>query len=216
SRAPGPQTGSAPAPAPPGRGNGNLRARLTTFVGREDDIRVIGDDLARARLVTLLGPGGAGKTRLSQEAAEAHEGRGGWPDGVWLVELAPVDDPEDVAEATLAAVGARETKLRGAAAEELRVLTDRNGDDPTTRLVEHCAHRSLLLVLDNCEHVVEAAAELTERLLTHCPGVQILATSREPLGVPGESLRPVEPLPDPIALRLLGDRGAAARAGFTV
>ncbi|APU40057.1 AfsR/SARP family transcriptional regulator [Streptomyces sp. TN58] len=219
-----------PAPTPPlpasaGRsngssgsahGNGNLRARLTTFVGREDDIRVIGDDLARARLVTLLGPGGAGKTRLSQEAAEAHEARGGWPDGVWLVELAPVDDPEDVAEATLAALGARETKLRGAAAEELRALTDRNGDDPATRLVEHCARRSLLLVLDNCEHVVEAAAELAERLLTHCPGVQILATSREPLGVPGESLRPVEPLPDPIALRLLGDRGAAARAGFTV
>ncbi|MEU6301013.1 AfsR/SARP family transcriptional regulator, partial [Streptomyces erythrochromogenes] len=150
----------------PGRGGGNLRARLTTFVGREDDIRVIGDDLARARLVTLLGPGGAGKTRLSQEAAEAHEPRGGWPDGVWLVELAPVDDPEDVAEATLAAVGARETKLRGAAAEELRALTDRNGDDPLDRLAEHCAHRSLLLVLDNCEHVVEAAAELAERLLT--------------------------------------------------
>ncbi|WP_452672785.1 ATP-binding protein, partial [Streptomyces amritsarensis] len=213
-RAAGPQTG--PAPATPGQGSGNLRARLTTFVGREDDIRVIGDDLARARLVTLLGPGGAGKTRLSQEAAEAHEPRGGWPDGVWLVELAPVDDPEDVAEATLAAVGAREAKLRGAAAEELRALTDRNGDDPLDRLIEHCAHRSLLLVLDNCEHVVEAAAELAERLLTHCPGVQILATSREPLGVPGETVRPVEPLPDPIALRLLGDRGAAARAGFTV
>ncbi|MFE5721259.1 AfsR/SARP family transcriptional regulator, partial [Streptomyces erythrochromogenes] len=227
----GPAAGRSPAPAP-GRGpaaghapasgtghasaGGNLRARLTTFVGREDDIRVIGDDLARARLVTLLGPGGAGKTRLSQEAAEAHEPRGGWPDGVWLVELAPVDDPEDVAEATLAAVGARETKLRGAAAEELRALTDRNGDNPLDRLAEHCAHRSLLLVLDNCEHVVEAAAELAERLLTHCPGVQILATSREPLGVPGESVRPVEPLPDPIALRLLGDRGAAARAGFTV
>ncbi|MFI8446697.1 AfsR/SARP family transcriptional regulator [Streptomyces erythrochromogenes] len=211
----GSAAGGGTAPAGQG-GGGNLRARLTTFVGREDDIRVIGDDLARARLVTLLGPGGAGKTRLSQEAAEAHEPRGGWPDGVWLVELAPVDDPEDVAEATLAAVGARETKLRGAAAEELRALTDRNGDDPLDRLAEHCAHRSLLLVLDNCEHVVEAAAELAERLLTHCPGVQILATSREPLGVPGETLRPVEPLPDPIALRLLADRGAAARAGFTV
>ncbi|MFE7099737.1 AfsR/SARP family transcriptional regulator, partial [Streptomyces erythrochromogenes] len=142
-----PDVGSGSASGAPGagRGSGNLRARLTTFVGREDDIRVIGDDLARARLVTLLGPGGAGKTRLSQEAAEAHEPRGGWPDGVWLVELAPVDDPEDVAEATLAAVGARETKLRGAAAEELRALTDRNGDNPLDRLAEHCAHRSLLL-----------------------------------------------------------------------
>ncbi|MGZ9930654.1 AfsR/SARP family transcriptional regulator [Streptomyces sp. NC-S4] len=197
---------------------GNLRARLTTFVGREDDIRVIGDDLARARLVTLLGPGGAGKTRLSQEAAEAQD-ESAWPDGVWLVELAPLDgsgDPEDVAEAALAALGARETKLRGAAAEELRVLTERPGDAPLDRLAEHCARRRLLLLLDNCEHVIGPAAELAERLLTHCPDVRILATSREPLGVPGESLRPVEPLPDPIALRLLADRGAAARAGFSI
>ncbi|MFE5523678.1 BTAD domain-containing putative transcriptional regulator [Streptomyces virginiae] len=209
-----PTPASAPAPA----SAGNLRARLTTFVGREDDIRVIGDDLARARLVTLLGPGGAGKTRLSQEAAEAQD-EGAWPDGVWLVELAPLDgpgDPEAVAEAALAALGARETKLRGAAAEELRALTERAGDDPLDRLAEHCARRRLLLLLDNCEHVIGAAAALAERLLTHCPDVRILATSREPLGVPGESLRPVEPLPDPIALRLLADRGAAARAGFTL
>ncbi|MFD3678081.1 BTAD domain-containing putative transcriptional regulator [Streptomyces sp. NPDC058613] len=228
---PGPAPGSVPqAPAPaahaadarPGGPDrpGNLRARLTTFVGREDDIRVIGADLARARLVTLLGPGGAGKTRLSQESAEAHAGTGrpdgAWPDGVWLVELAPVDDPEDVAEAALAALGARETKLRGASVEEMRALTDRVGDDALDRLVEHCARRRLLLLLDNCEHVIGAAAVLAERLLTHCPGVQILATSREPLGVPGESLRPVEPLPDPVALRLLNDRGAAARPGFSV
>ncbi|MFD4869337.1 BTAD domain-containing putative transcriptional regulator [Streptomyces sp. NPDC058412] len=203
-------SGPNPYPAPAG----NLRARLTTFVGREDDIRVIGDDLARARLVTLLGPGGAGKTRLSQEAAEAHDARGGWPDGVWFVELAPVDDPEDVAEAALAALGARETKLRGAAAEELRALADRAGGAPIDRLAEHCARQRLLILLDNCEHVIGAAAELAEELLARCPGVQILATSREPLGVPGESLRPVEPLPDPVALRLLADRGAAARPGF--
>ncbi|MEU3467019.1 BTAD domain-containing putative transcriptional regulator [Streptomyces sp. NPDC006687] len=204
-----------PAPAAPAPVTGNLRARLTTFVGREEDIRVIGDDLSRARLVTLLGPGGAGKTRLSQEAAEAHPA-GEWPDGVWLVELAPVDDPEDVAEAALAALGARETKLRGAAAEELRALTDRTGDRPLDLLAEHCSRRRLLLLLDNCEHVIGAAAELAERILTRCPGVRILATSREPLGVPGEFLRPVEPLPDPVALRLLDDRGAAARPGFRV
>ncbi|MDK9498301.1 BTAD domain-containing putative transcriptional regulator [Streptomyces katrae] len=216
--APGPWPGAPAAPAAPVPGN--LRARLTTFVGREEDIRVIGDDLGGARLVTLLGPGGAGKTRLSQEAAETHArtaGDGdGWPDGVWFVELAPVEDPEDVPEAVLAALGARETKLRGAAAEELRALTDRGGDDPLDRLTEHCSRRRLLLLLDNCEHVIGAAAHLAERLLTHCPGVRILATSREPLGVPGEFLRPVEPLPDPVALRLLGDRGAAARPGFSV
>ncbi|WP_053694600.1 AfsR/SARP family transcriptional regulator [Streptomyces sp. WM6372] len=191
---------------------GNLRARLTSFVGREADIRVIGADLGRARLVTLLGPGGAGKTRLSQEAAE-HAAQA-WPDGVWFVELAPVDDPEDVAEAALTALGARETKLRGGAAEELRALTDRAGDQPLDRLAEHCARRRMLLILDNCEHVIGASAELAEELLARCPGVRILATSREPLGVPGEFLRPVEPLPDPVALRLLGDRGAAARPGF--
>ncbi|WP_330330130.1 winged helix-turn-helix domain-containing protein [Streptomyces sp. NBC_00536] len=212
----------APVPAAPDGAapDGNLRARLTTFVGREDDIRVIGADLAGARLVTLLGPGGAGKTRLSQEAAEAHARAGAgpahWPDGVWMVELAPVDDPEDVAEAALAALGARETKLRGAAAEELRVLTGQTGDHPLERLTEHCSRRRMLLLLDNCEHVIGAAAELAERLLTHCPGVQILATSREPLGVPGELLRPVEPLPDPMAVRLFAERGAAARPGFTV
>ncbi|WP_405980927.1 AfsR/SARP family transcriptional regulator [Streptomyces sp. NBC_00158] len=213
--------GHTPVPhpaAPAASAPGNLRARLTTFVGREDDIRLIGDDLAAARLVTLLGPGGAGKTRLSQEAAETHArtASGDWPDGVWFVELAPVEDPEDVPEAVLAALGARETKLRGAAAEELRALTDRGGDDPLDRLAEHCSRRRMLLLLDNCEHVIDAAAHLAERLLTHCPGVRVLATSREPLGVPGEFLRPVEPLPDPVALRLLADRGAAARPGFSV
>ncbi|MFJ7259870.1 ATP-binding protein [Streptomyces globosus] len=219
--APLPGAAGAPGPAAVGEARpGNLKARLTTFVGREEDIRAIGADLGRARLVTLLGPGGAGKTRLSQEAAEAHAagaaGGSRWPDGVWFAELAPVTDPDDVAEAVLTALGARETKLRGASAEELRALTDRAGDEPLARLTEHCARRGMLLVLDNCEHVVGAAAELAERLLTHCPGVRILATSREPLGVPGEFLRPVEPLPDHAALRLLDDRGAAARPGFTV
>ncbi|MET9698777.1 BTAD domain-containing putative transcriptional regulator [Streptomyces sp. NPDC006529] len=214
--------GRAPAAAPPpapvaAAPTGNLRARLTTFVGRQEDIRVIGSDLAGARLVTLLGPGGAGKTRLSQEAAEAHSAAAtDWPDGVWMVELAPVDDPDGVVEAALAALGARETKLRGAAAEELRVLTGQTGDHPLDRLTEHCSRRRMLLLLDNCEHVIGAAAELAERLLTHCPGVQILATSREPLGVPGELLRPVEPLPDPMAVRLFAERGAAARPGFAV
>ncbi|MGP4051074.1 BTAD domain-containing putative transcriptional regulator [Streptomyces sp. 2A115] len=192
---------------------GNLRARLTSFVGRDTDLETIRGDLAAARLVTLLGPGGAGKTRLSQEAGESVAPD--VPDGVWLAELAPVDDPEAVPEAVLTAVGARETVLRGAGAEEMRAVADRH-DDPLVRLTEHCAKRRMLLILDNCEHVVDAAAHLVETLLERCPGLTVLATSREPLGVPGELLRPVEPLPEPYALRLLADRGAAARPGFRI
>ncbi|MET9131635.1 AfsR/SARP family transcriptional regulator [Streptomyces antibioticus] len=190
---------------------GNLRARLTSFVGREADIEVIQGDLAGARLVTLLGPGGAGKTRLSQEVGEAV--RRHLRDGVWLAELAPVSDPDAVPQAVLTAVGARETVLYGAGAEEMRAVAERH-DDPVERLVEHCARRRMLIVLDNCEHVIEAAARLVARLLERCPALVVLATSREPLGVPGELVRPVEPLPEPVALRLLADRGAAARPGF--
>ncbi|MFG2607804.1 BTAD domain-containing putative transcriptional regulator [Streptomyces sp. NPDC048514] len=202
----------APADAEPAARTGNLPARLTSFVGREADIEAIGADLATARLVTLLGPGGAGKTRLSQEAAEAvrHTAR----DGVWLAELAPVDDPDAVPQAVLTAIGARETVLHGAGVEGMRAVSDRHG--PVERLVEHCARRRMLIVLDNCEHVIEAAARLTERLLARCPELTVLATSREPLGVPGELVRPVEPLPEPVALRLLAERGAAARPGFRV
>ncbi|SBU89188.1 Predicted ATPase [Streptomyces sp. Ncost-T6T-1] len=205
---PGP---GGPAPAGPPPATGNLRARLTSFVGRDTDMAALRDDLGRARLVTLLGPGGAGKTRLSQETAEA--AAHAWPDGVWLAELAPVDDPDTVPEAVLTALGARETVLRGAGAEELRA-TDRTAADPLVRLTEHCAPRSMLLLLDNCEHVIGGAAALADQLLSHCPRLTILATSREPLGVPGEFVRPVDPLPDPMALRLFAERGAAARPGF--
>ncbi|MEU7242589.1 AfsR/SARP family transcriptional regulator [Streptomyces sparsogenes] len=199
----------------PSGGGGNLRARLTSFVGRETDLGVLRADLAgQHRLVTLLGPGGAGKTRLSQEAAESVADA--WPDGVWLAELAPVDDPGTVPEAVLTALGARQTVIRGTAAEGLRAATDPTAFDPLAQLVDHCAPRRMLIVLDNCEHLVDAAARLAETLLTRCPGVTVLATSREPLAVPGELVRPVDPLPDPVALRLLQDRGAAARPGFRV
>ncbi|NYE40449.1 BTAD domain-containing putative transcriptional regulator [Streptomyces fulvorobeus] len=209
--APPPPADALRAPAAPPRGN--LRARLTSFVGRESDIAALREDLARARLVTLLGPGGAGKTRLSQEVAETLAGT--WPDGVWLAELAPVDDPDSVAEAVLGALGARETVLRGAGAEELRAA-ERHAGDPLVRLTEHCSRRRMLLLLDNCEHVIDAAAALADHLLAHCPALTVLATSREPLGVPGEFVRPVGPLPDPMALRLLAERGAAASPGFRI
>ncbi|GAA4958515.1 hypothetical protein GCM10023238_26630 [Streptomyces heliomycini] len=135
------------------------------------------------------------------------------PDGVWLAELAPVDDPDAVPEAVLTAVGARETVLYGAAPRACGPSPTAT-TTPVERLAEHCGPRRMLLILDNCEHVALAAARLVEALLERCPRLTVLATSREPLGVRGELLRPVEPLPEPVALRLLAERGAAARSGF--
>lgn len=213
-----PASERTPAPAKPAadRRPGNLRARPTSFVGRDADLAALRADLATHRLLTLLGPGGAGKTRLSLEGAEsaAAAAPDAWPHGVWLAELAPVDDPATVPEAVLTALGARETVVRTTTAEGLRAAGDPTALDPLARLAAECAGRRMLLVLDNCEHVIGAAAHLAERLLAECPGITVLATSREPLAVPGEVLRPVEPLPDPVALRLLADRGAAARPGF--
>ncbi len=197
--------GGAPPPAPPG----NLRAPLTSFVGREADLGTLRADLGVARLITLTGPGGSGKTRLSQEAARRNADR--WPDGVWLAELAPVADGATVPEALLNALGLRETAMHSA-----DKLAGEREQDPVRLLTDFCAGRSLLLVLDNCEHVIGACARLVEVLLEYCPGVTVLATSREPLGVPGESVRPVDPLPEAFAVRLLADRGRAARPGFTI
>ncbi|MFE7135819.1 ATP-binding protein, partial [Streptomyces sp. NPDC057638] len=193
-----------PPPVPPSRGN--LRAPLTSFVGREDDLADLAAALREHRLVTLIGPGGAGKTRLALETA-ATVSPGAWPDGVWAAELAPVRDADGVPETVLTALGAREQHLRLA-------TTEPAARPPLDRLVEHCARRTMLLVLDNCEHLVGPAADLVDTLLTRCPGVRVLATSREPLGVPGEFLSGVGPLPPRTALRLLADRGAAARPGF--
>ncbi|WUH91848.1 winged helix-turn-helix domain-containing protein [Streptomyces sp. NBC_00433] len=197
-----------PASEPPGPpAAGNLRARLTSFVGREADLRDIRQDVAVARLVTLTGPGGSGKTRLAQEAAEG--AAGGFLDGVWLAELAPLDDPAAIPHAVLSALGRRDAQvlttgpLRGEGYQ----------DDPVERLLEYCGRRRLLLVLDNCEHVIGGAAVLTAELLAACPGVTVLATSREPLGVPGEVVRPVEPLPPPTAYRLFAERAATVRPG---
>jgi predicted ATPase/DNA-binding SARP family transcriptional activator len=194
-----------------GPGTGALRAQLTSFVGREAAMEQVASLLAARRLVTLVGPGGTGKTRLAVELAARDRSR------VRLIELASLSDPAEVPQAVLAAVGAREAGLieRGARAP-----------DPIARVTSALAGKRLLLVLDNCEHLIDAAARLAAAVLAASPEVRVLATSREPLGVTGESLWPVPPLelPPPEvdaaaapgfpAVRLFLDRATAVRPAF--
>ncbi|MGW5706898.1 ATP-binding protein [Amycolatopsis japonica] len=168
---------------------------LTGFVGRDELGRLVAA-LGTTRLVTLTGPGGAGKTRLAVEATSLQDGE------VCFVELAAATE---VAPAALAALGLRE---RG-------VLTPGAVSDPADRLIAGLADRSPLLVLDNCEHVVEEAARLVRRLLSECPGLRVLVTSREALGLTGETLVPVGPLPAGAAARLFTERAAAVAPGQT-
>jgi predicted ATPase/DNA-binding SARP family transcriptional activator/tetratricopeptide (TPR) repeat protein len=193
----------------------NLPAQLTSFVGRDDELRQVAELLASARLVTLTGPGGAGKTRLSIEASAGQLELA--PDGVWFVPLAPVRDALDVPQAVLTAMGLPET---GHLAETVV--------PPLDRLADALAGQQTLLVLDNCEHLVDTVAGLADRVLADAPRVRILATSREPLGLTGEMLCPVPSLRLPPqdataedavtypAVRLFADRAAAVRPGFAV
>ncbi|MGV9776821.1 BTAD domain-containing putative transcriptional regulator [Streptosporangium sp. NPDC003464] len=186
-------------PVAPGPASGTLPAQLTSFVGRAEDVARVTELLGTARLVTLLGPGGAGKTRLSIEVAARR------PD-VCLVELAPLRDGPDPAQAVLGALGLRESGRLTGPAETA----------PVSRLIAALADRPLLLVLDNCEHLVEAVAALAGRLLAGCPELRILATSREPLAITGEHLWPVRPLRPAPAARLFADRASAVRPGFVM
>ncbi|MEU8435955.1 BTAD domain-containing putative transcriptional regulator [Streptomyces sp. NPDC029216] len=189
----------------------NLRAELTSFVGRTADIASVRGLVAEHRLTTLIGPGGAGKTRLATETARTLLDE--LPDGVWLVELAAIGaDGGDVAQSALAGLGLRDALLGGAPHAEL-----------TERLIAAVRDREALLILDNCEHVIESAAVFAHRVLGECRRLRILATSREPLGITGEALWPVEPLALPRgnagpaeiesspAVRLLRDRAGAVR-----
>ncbi|NVI87764.1 AAA family ATPase, partial [Actinomadura sp. BRA 177] len=205
--------GVLPVAVPQAARSGNLPARLTSFIGRDADLERVDELLVRVRLVTLTGAGGSGKSRLALEAAERASDAG------WLVELAPVTDPAEVAEAVITALGLREMTLIGGPAP---------APNPVDRLVSALAGRRLLLVLDNCEHLLDATARLAGTILGHCPDVRILATSREPLGITGETLWPVEPLAPPPpsagpeeamanpAVRLFADRAAAVSPGFAV
>ncbi|MDG4824164.1 BTAD domain-containing putative transcriptional regulator [Asanoa sp. WMMD1127] len=196
---------------------GNLRAALTSFVGRATELRRVARLLAEGRLVTLVGPGGAGKTRLATVAADALGA-----EETWMVELAPVTDPADVPQAALVTIDGRAAGFT----EPSRRQANR---DALTRLVEALATSDALVVLDNCEHVIDAAARLADELLARCPRLRVLATSREPLGITGEALCPLPPLGlperaavDPAeveaypSIQLFRDRAAAVRPDFAV
>jgi predicted ATPase/DNA-binding CsgD family transcriptional regulator len=156
--------------------SGNLPAETTSFVGRRRELAEIRRKLATARLVSLVGPGGVGKTRLALRAA-ADLSRG-FRDGAWLVELAEVRDEALVPNAVLTAID----------------LRDQAGRKPLQILVSHWRDNQLLLVLDNCEHVLDAAAQLVSEVLRSAPNVRVITTSREPLQVTGEHVVPVTPL----------------------
>jgi predicted ATPase/DNA-binding SARP family transcriptional activator len=210
---------TGPAPATP-RGS-TLRTALTSFVGRDDEVARVRALVTESRLTTLVGPGGAGKTRLAVESARGLRFR----DGTWLCELAPITDPVEVASAVLSTLGLREQALLRGSRSRVATLEP---SDPTARVIGALADKQALLVFDNCEHVIDAAAKLVDLVLADCPQVRVLATSREPLTIAGETLWTVQPLTVPMstvdssgaltysAVRLLSDRGSAARPGFTV
>ena len=198
-------TPARPAPVPaaaPPTPAGNLRARLSRFVGRDAELTQLREAVRSSRLVTLTGPGGAGKTRLAVEAAAAL--RDEHPDGAWLVELAGVAAPDGVAPAAAAALGAGAATLPGA----------QPAASATDLIARHLAGRSLIVVLDNCEHLIGEAAGLADTLAGAVPGLRLIATSREPLGVPGEILVPVGSLTPLAAVELFVDRARAVRPGF--
>lgn len=197
---------------PPLRSNAlvptNLPTPPTDLIGREDDVAALVAELGEHRLLTITGVGGMGKTRLAIEVAGSLAGQ--HPDGVWFVDLAPSLDGGDVVRAVAAAMGAI------------------GASSGTDALVDHLAGRNTLVVLDNCEHVIDAAADLAEQVLARAPDVHLLATSREPLDVNGETVKHVRPLalPDSTALgvsaaeypalRLFEERARSARSGFAV
>ncbi len=192
----------------------NLPQQVTSFIGREKELARIQEALTRSRLLTLTGAGGSGKSRLSlQAAADALET---YPDGAWLVELAPLADPNLVPQTVAAVLGIKEQA----------------GQTITQALTNGLKEKRLLLLLDNCEHLLSACAQVVAALIRACPNVTVLATSREALGIGGEQVYrvPSLSLPDPKAsmaataeslsqfeaVRLFIDRAQAVRSEFTV
>jgi predicted ATPase/DNA-binding SARP family transcriptional activator len=194
------RTPPSPGPSPALPGGQRLSAAQrppTSFIGRDDDVAGVLKKLAEERLVTLTGPGGVGKTRLAAELAARLAGPAA------LAELAPVSDPSEVPYAVLDALGLRERVIARHGADQAHA-------DPADRLCAALAGRETVLILDNCEHLIEAAASLADRLLTDCPRTRIIATSREPLRIPGETLWVVTPLAIPPASGMAGAKTAPA------
>jgi predicted ATPase/DNA-binding SARP family transcriptional activator len=190
----------------------NLPPRLTSFIGRGEETNEIASLLDEVRLVTLTGVGGVGKTRLALEVGAEVLPR--YPDGVWLCELAPVSDADAIAQTIAKAIGLQRPPMTATPVRDLVLST--------------LEHRRTLLILDNCEHVLEPVAALINDILTCAPGVSLLATSREGIGVRGEQMRPLASLAVPpredalecpdeaSAITLFVDRARAVRPDFTV
>src|SRR4051794_32911300 len=190
--------------APPARqGTTNLGARLTSFVDRVDEVAAIRDRLGDHRLVTVCGPGGVGKTSIAAAAGRGLVERFG--DGVWLADLAALEDARELPGAIGAAVGVASAGLEpGAEHRALDVVRD------------HLRDRAALLILDGCEHLAAATARLVADLLADAPDMRVLATSRQPLGVGGEAIVEVRPLPADAAMRLFVERAQSVRPDFSL
>ncbi|WP_431907415.1 ATP-binding protein [Nonomuraea jabiensis] len=191
----------------------HLPAELNSFIGRRHEIAEVKRLLSEARLVTLVGVGGVGKTRLAQRVG--FDLRRCYPDGVWLVELAALESPELLVQTVM----------------ECLEIQDRSVRPPLEVLTDHLRDKRMLLILDNCEHLLDECAAVAETLMRAAPGLRILATSRQTLGVVGEQMMPVPPLPLPDsdgarsstdslkqfdAIRLFADRSQSVLPGFEV
>jgi predicted ATPase/DNA-binding SARP family transcriptional activator len=181
---------------------GNVVEGLSSFVGRDLELESLGEAVRSSRLVTLIGPGGVGKTRLATQMAARLRDR--HPGGAWLVDLAGVTDPDAVSPVAAATLGAAGSTLAGSHPPETT----------TEHIVRHLAGRSLVVVLDNCEHVIDQAAILAHTLVAAVPGLRMIATSREPLRVPGERVIPISGLAPSVAVELFVDRACAVLPGF--
>jgi predicted ATPase/DNA-binding SARP family transcriptional activator len=201
-----PSLGAARQDPAPVRTRTNILAPFSDLIGREGEVADVRELLGTRRLVTLTGPGGVGKTRLAVAVAE--QLKGGFPDGAWLVELA--GSGGDLAEVVAATMALRDDGIWGVRPEGEPPL------DAANRLAEVLRDKRMLLVLDNCEHVIDEAAALAELLLRSAPGLVLLTTSQEPLALAGETLWAVPPLAPQDAVDLFSARATAAAPGFVV